>query len=154
MRRSSRSEAAGFTVGDRLSISCGPFDARIHSVSATRVFIEWPWREKDPSSRSWDGTMGFPRDPDHWEWRNTPWRVEPDPLELQTDDLCMVGIPPTEVQVIAIDAYEPPADFGWTPRPALGIGLCPVTDLDIEEAGYVIYPESGDPVEIEHLGGG
>ncbi|MEU9130708.1 hypothetical protein AB0D08_21845 [Kitasatospora sp. NPDC048540] len=150
MRRVRHESAEGFARGDRLILSAEPFDVHVSSVTATRVFIEWPWREIDGESKNrWDGTVGFSRDPDHWDWRNTPWRVEPDPSELSAGETCMLGIPPTEVQVVAIDQYDPPADFGWTPRPTWVLGVCPVSDLSDEEAGYVLYLNSGEPIVID-----
>ncbi|RBQ20037.1 hypothetical protein DP939_09405 [Spongiactinospora rosea] len=116
------------------------------------MYVEWPWRQVDPASPAWEGTMGFRRDGEHWEWSSTPWRIEPDPEGLGGGDLCMVGIPATEVKVVAIEEYDPPGEFGWVPKPTLGIGVCPVADLDDEEAGYVLYLPCGDPIEIEHLG--
>lgn len=148
MRRIRRQRGGGYVFGDVLVLSSDPADVRVRASSADRVFVEWPWRTRDPSSHAWDGTLGFQRDPDHWEWRNTPWRLEPDPAGLNAGDLCMVGIPTTEVQVIAIDEYDPPADFGWLPRPVWGIGVCPISDLNDDEAGYVIYLDAGDPIEI------
>jgi len=150
MGRTRHSRAEGFAVGEHLIISCEPVDLRVSSSSATRIFVEWPWREVDAESSSrWDGTVGFPRDPESWEWRNTPWRVEPDPLELADGDSCMIGIPPIEVQVTAIEQHDPPADFGWTPRPVWVLGVCPITDLEDDEAGFVLYLESGEPIVIE-----
>lgn len=154
VRRTKHEQAQGFTVGERLIISCEPVEVRVSSATASRVFVEWPWREVAPESRfQWDGTMGFSRDPHHWDWRNTPWRLQPDPDDLSVGEECIIGIPPTEVQVVAIDEYDPPADFGWTPRPGWGLGVCPVANLADEEAGYVLYLDSGEPIDIARVQG-
>jgi hypothetical protein len=143
-------EALGYTVGDLLMISAEAFDARVAGTTPRRVLIEWPWREVDSeSANSWDGTMGFPRDPDAYDWRNTPWRLEPDSSELQTGDACFVGIPPTEVRITGIEKYEPPADFGFLPRPDYVLEVVPVDMLDDEDAGFVLYLNGEEPIDIE-----
>ncbi|MFI2352580.1 hypothetical protein ACH492_37475 [Streptomyces sp. NPDC019443] len=63
----------------------------------------------------------------------------------------MMGIPETEVQVTAIEEYDPPADFGWLPRPTWALGVCAVADLGDEEAGYVLYLNAGEPIEVEKI---
>jgi hypothetical protein len=145
-------EALGYTVGDLLVISAEAFDARVAGTTRQRVLIDWPWWEPDPgSANSWDGTVGFPRDPDAYDWSNTPWRLEPDPSELETGDACFVGIPPTEVRVTAIERYDPPADFGFLPRPEFVLELVPTDLLDDDEAGYVIYLNGAEPIELEKV---
>ena len=152
MRPISLTEAQGYAVGDLLMLSAEAFDAQVVGVTPRRVLVEWPWLEADESSdNDWDGTLGFPRDTDAYDWCNTPWRLEPAPEELQPGSSCFVGIPPVEVRVTAIQQYSPPADFGFLPRPEYVIEVCPVDLLDDEEAGYVIYLHSGEPIEIEVL---
>lgn len=51
-------------------------------------------------------------------------------------DNCMVGIPPTEVRITGIRRYEPPADFGFLPRPEYVLAVVPIVLEDEEEAGY------------------
>ncbi|HEX6968166.1 MAG TPA: hypothetical protein VF174_05045 [Micromonosporaceae bacterium] len=143
-------EALGYTVGDLLMISAEAFDARVAGTTPRRVLIDWPWREVDPeSTNSWDGTLGFPRDPDAHDWCNTPWRLEPDPSELKTGDSCFVGIPLTEVRITGIEKFDPPADFGFLPRPDYVLEVVPVDMVDDEEAGYVLYLNGEEPIEIE-----
>ena len=150
MERIRLDSARGFTVGDLLRISCEALDTKVTSTTPTRVLVRWPWREIDPSSASrWDGTIGFPRDPDHYDWCNTPWRIEPDGWDLTAGDNCFVGIPPSEVRVTSIERYDPPGDFGWLPRPEWVLGVCPVENLDDEEAGYVLYLDGDEPIDIE-----
>lgn len=146
------SEALGYTVGDLLMISAEAFDARVVGATSRRVLIEWPWREVDPeSANSWDGTLGFSLDPEAYDWCNTPWRLEPDPSDLGVGDACFVGIPPTEVRIVGIEIFEPPADFGFVPRPDYVLTVVPVDMLDDEDAGYALYLNGVEPIEIEIL---
>jgi hypothetical protein len=147
-------EAAGYAVGDTLRISCEAFDSRVVGTTPTRILVAWPWFEVDEESENrWNGSRGFPRDPEHYAWGNTPWRVEPDPSELGTGDPCFVGMPPTLVRVMTIVRYDPPADFGFLPRPEVALGLCMIDMLDEEEAGFTLYLDSGEPIEIEVVSG-
>lgn len=144
--------ALGYTVGDRLVISSEAFETIVARVTARRVLVEWPWREVDPHSRnSWDGTLGFPRDSDAYDWCNTPWRLDPDPEELESGSPCFVGIPPTEVIVTSIEKYDPPADFGFLPRPDYVMELTPEATIEDEDAGYVVYMNGNEPIELETI---
>ncbi|GIF62325.1 hypothetical protein Ais01nite_03600 [Asanoa ishikariensis] len=49
----------------------------------------------------------------------------------------------------AFDAREPPADCGFLPRPELVIEVVPVDLLGDEEAGYVLYLNGNEPIDIE-----
>jgi hypothetical protein len=91
---------------------------------------------------------GLSYDPDHYSWSNTPWRVEPDPSELVIGDQCFLGIPETEVQVISIERHDPPADYGFLPRPEWVLGVCPVDSVDDEEAGCALYLDGAEPIQI------
>ncbi|GAA0516943.1 hypothetical protein Ade02nite_84880 [Paractinoplanes deccanensis] len=145
-------EALGYTVGDRLMISAEAFDTRVARTTTLRVLVAWPWREVDEeSANSWDGTMGFSRDPDAYDWGNTPWRLEPDPSTLRAGDPCFVGIPPTEVKITGIEKYEPPADFGFLPRPDHVLEVVPVDLLSDDDAGYVLYLNGHEPIDIHVL---
>ncbi|MEV4282267.1 hypothetical protein [Actinoplanes xinjiangensis] len=147
------STALGYTVGDRLVISAEAFESRVSHLDARRVMVEWPWREVDVDSRnSWGGTLGFPRDSDAYGWCNIPWRLEPDPEELEPGDPCFVGIPPTEVLVTTIEKFEPPADYGFLPRPDYFMEVVPLDMTDDEEAGYVIYLNGNEPIDIQVVG--
>jgi hypothetical protein len=149
MRMIQLSEALGYFVGDVLTISAAPFDTRVVRMQARRLAVEWPWWQADPDAEnSWDGTVGFPRDPDAYGWCNTPWRVEPDVSELEPGQMCMVGIPPTQVRVTMVVKYEPPADFGFLPRPEYALGVVSMEDADDEEAGYTIYLGGNEPIEL------
>lgn len=143
-------EAFGYNVGDLLLISSEALDARVAGATPRRVLIAWPWWGVDLGSvNSWDGTVGFPRDSDAYDWCNTPWRLEPDPSELDKGGSCFVGIPPTEVRIIGIEKFEPPADFDFLPRPDCALEVCPVDMLEDDEAGYVLYLNGEEPIEIE-----
>jgi hypothetical protein len=146
-------EAQGFAVGDLLRISCGAVDARVGETSDHWFAVEWPWRQIDQSSRfRWNGRLGFPRDPGSVDWRNTPWRTEPDGWDLETGDNCFVGIPETEVCIMWIEHFDPPGDLGWLPRPSWGLAVCPVEHRGDGEAGYMLYLESDEPIDIEVIG--
>ena len=150
MARTRVSTARGFSVGDVLTISSDVSEVRVAGGTNHTFFVDWPWREIDPESENrWDGKFGFPRDPEHYDWRNTPWRVEPDGWELSTGDMCLIAIPPTEVQVTSIENYDPPGDFGWLPRPSWALGVCPTEYVGDEEAGYVLYLDADEPIVIE-----
>ncbi|MEU2432933.1 hypothetical protein ABZ611_26170 [Streptomyces sp. NPDC007861] len=64
----------------------------------------------------------------------------------------LLGIPPTEVRITGIGKFEPPADFGFLPRPEYFLELVPIDMLDDEESGYVVYLNGDEPIEIEVLG--
>jgi hypothetical protein len=61
----------------------------------------------------------------------------------------MLGIPQTDVRIMWIEYYDPPAEFGWLPRPTWGLAVCPLQDEGDENAGYVLYLDTGDPIEID-----
>ncbi|MFI6763201.1 hypothetical protein ACIBF5_29125 [Micromonospora sp. NPDC050417] len=143
-------EVLGYAVGDLLMIRANAFDALVVKTTLRRVLVEWPWREVDPDSQnSWDGTVGFPREPDGRDWSNTPWRLEPDAAELEAGELCLVGIPPTKVRVTGVEKFDPPADFGFLPRPDCVLELVPVEMSDDEDAGYVLYLNGKEPIQTE-----
>jgi hypothetical protein len=142
-------EGHGFATGDLLRIACEAVDARVGRTSNHSFALEWPWRQIDSSSRfRWDRTLGFPRDPDSPDWRNTPWRIEPDGWDFETGDTCMVGIPNTEVRIMWIEHFDPPSDLGWLPRPTWGLAVCPFENWGEEDAGYMLHLESAEPIEI------
>jgi hypothetical protein len=144
----------GYNVGDLLIISAEAFDARIAGTTPRRVLIDWPWRSVDPESvNPWDGTVDFPRDPYAYDWRNTSWRLEPDPSELEKGDACFAGIPPTVVEIAGIEFYEPPADFGFLPRPDYVIEVVPADMIDDEDAGFVLQLNGDEPIDIAVIRG-
>lgn len=144
--------ATDFQSGDELVISCEPADAVVARISDFYVFIEWPWRERDESSRMrWDGTLALPRNESSLEWANTPWRVEPSPEELNAGDTCMVGIPPTRIIVRRVYEYDPPRSLGWVPKPTAGLGVVESAMLDNEEAGYLVYLDGAEPISFERF---
>jgi hypothetical protein len=152
MRRVNFDAAKGFRVGELVVIACEITRARVARTTPSRILVSWPWRAIDPAGRnSWDGTVGFPRDADDPSWLNLPWRITPDVSQLDADDVCEIWIPPTEVQITLITQFDPPADFGFTPRPEWVLGVCPPDLLDDEEAGYTIYLDVGEPIEISRI---
>jgi hypothetical protein len=61
----------------------------------------------------------------------------------------VVVIPATEVLVTGIEKYEPPADYGFLPRPDYLLEVVPVESAEDDEAGYVIYLNGNKPIDIE-----
>jgi hypothetical protein len=145
--------AGGFSVGDVLRISCESDSARVVKIQRSYVFVEWPWRQIDTATQrtKWDGTSGFPRDPDHYEWRNTPWRMDPPTQDVRVGDLVILGMPAVEVRVTVIRRFDPPAELGWLPRSELAVGVVPLSDEDDEEAGFNLYLPAAEPLVIEHV---
>jgi hypothetical protein len=148
-------DASGYTVGELLRISCEPRNARVTEVTPYYVTLEWPWRGIDNESRRfrWSGRVALPRDPNHFEWHNTPWRVDPEPHELQVGDLAIVGILPTTVRIMRIRRHDPPLELGWLPRPEATLGVCFQGDEDDDEAGFALYQPSREPIVIERVDG-
>lgn len=121
----------------------------VAKVSRFHVFLEWPWKTKDPKSEfAWDGTVAFPRDPDSPDWLNTPWRLESDPEDLEAGDSVELSIPGVEVVVLSVEALERPRDMGWLPRPTLLLELCATEFADDPEAGFVLYCDTAEPISI------
>lgn len=148
----------GFRGGEVLRISCPSAQARVARVTEAYIMLTWPWGEVDPASTKvrWDGTLAFPRDPEHPEWHNTPWRIEVSDVrgvgvrDLSAADVCTVGIPPTRVRVRAVRRHEPPADLGRLPRPELTLSVVFLGDEHLPDAGFGLYLPSAEPLLIEH----
>ncbi|GAA1338949.1 hypothetical protein GCM10009635_49640 [Actinocatenispora thailandica] len=139
-----------FRVGQTLTLSCEPTDARVESITKHYVSIEWPWREPDPESQiRWSGKISLPSRVDSAEWINTPWRTEPSVEDLRAGIVCMIGIPPTNVIVRDVRIFTPARDVGWLPRPTLGLGVVPEGESENDpEAGYLIYVDGGEPISV------
>ena len=147
--------AGGFSVGDVLRISCAPENAQVVGVTDYYAMLRWPWVEIDRESTRvrWNGSSAFPRDPDHFEWRNTPWRVDPAVQDLREGDVCIVGIPPVEVRILDVRRHEPPAEMGWLPRPDMTLGVVLLGDEGDPEAGFSLHMPAREPIVIEHVDG-
>lgn len=148
--------AGGFEVGEVIRIACRAENARVVKVQHSYAFLEWPWRRIDVDAQraKWDGTSAFPRDPDHHEWRNTAWRVEPDVQDLRVGDLAIVGLPTVHVRIMGIRRFDPPFEMGWLPHTELALGVCFLGDEDDPEAGFSLYLPAAEPIAIEHVGDG
>lgn len=145
--------AGGHTVGELIRISCKPENTRINRVTPHYIMLQWPWRSIDPESRRvrWSGEVALPRDPDHFEWHNTPWRVEADTLELQVGDIALVAIVPVTVRIRRIHRHDPPIKLGWLPRPEIALGVCFLGDEDKQEAGFLLHRPTAEPIVIERV---
>jgi hypothetical protein len=148
-------EAGGYRVRDVLRISAPGLEAEVVRVTIGTVFVRWPWLAVDPQlPHRWDGTVGFPRDPEAYDWRNEPWHLEPGVTELSTGSFCRINMPETYVRVREIVCYDPPAAFGWLPRPEVALGVQLLDFEDDAESGFTLYLESGEPIDIETVSRG
>ncbi|WP_329788292.1 hypothetical protein V1227_27380 [Lentzea sp. DG1S-22] len=115
-------------------------------VSRYHVFLDWPWKTKDPKSEfDWDGTVAFPRAPDHPDWLHTPWRLETEPWDLNPGDTVELSIPEVDAVVLAVKRLERPRDTGWLPRPVLVLEFGTAESAD---AGFVLYCDTDEPITI------
>lgn len=142
-----------FSVGEVLRISCAPARAQVARLTETYLMLAWPWGEADPASTGvrWDGTLAFPRDPNHPEWHNTPWRIKAEDVRgLGVADVCVIGIPATRVRVRGVRSHQPPADLGRLPRPELTLTVVLVGDERLPDAGFGLRLPSAEPLLLEH----
>lgn len=137
-------------VGDLIYVWCEPRQGRVARITASDVFIEWPWGERDVSSRyRWDGTMALLRRDSDPEWANTPWRLSPKAPGLHVGDSCVVFIPRTLVHVDRVERYDPSFDIGWLPAPTAGLEVVEAHLKDVPNAGYTLYLGGAEPVNVE-----
>lgn len=139
-----------FEVGEVVGLECLPEDARVVQADGKYLYVKWPWGSIDPDSNyKWDGLRAFPVDPQSFEWTNTPWRLEPAPNELSPGDVCMIGIPYSRVLVRGVRRFDPPRDCGSLPRPSSALSVVPLGEFqDDEEAGYLVYLDGAEPVNV------
>jgi hypothetical protein len=139
-----------FAPGTTIRISAEPADARVVGTRPGRIVVDWPWNRSDPDSpHPWPGTAEFPVDPTAYGWRNTPWRVEPEPETLEVGSSCMIGIPPFVARVRSVTGYDPVFEYGILPRPDLVVGAVDVAYEGDDEAGFTIYLGTDEPIEVE-----
>lgn len=143
-----------YQVGDILRVSCAPATARVTAVSRFDVSIEWPWGAADPDSLyGWNGCFALPVNVDGQDW--SLFRTGQDPRSLQTNDMCLVGIPKALVRVIDVGHYDPPMDTGRLPRPHTLLIVLPVdhpgTEESSEDEGDTIELDSAAPIVIERV---
>jgi len=139
-------------VGDQVVVSCEPGVARVVGVGRY-ITLEWPWGAIDASSGfRWDGRVALPHGDGHPEW--SPFHLEPAASTLRVGDMCTVSIPPTRLYVGHYEQYDPPRNLGWSPPPTAGLYVVPPerTDLDMDDAGYMLYLGGSDPIHVEPLG--
>ncbi|MFE2586728.1 hypothetical protein [Streptomyces sp. NPDC059378] len=136
-------------IGDHVMVSCEPAAARVVGTGRY-VMLEWPWRTIDNSSNfRWNGQVALPHGDSHQEW--SPYRLEPAASALRVGDVCTVCIPPTRLYVGHYEEYRPPRSLGWAPAPTAGLYVVPPErmDLDMEDAGYMLYLGGSDPIRVE-----
>ncbi|MEU1540617.1 hypothetical protein ABZ461_21365 [Actinacidiphila glaucinigra] len=65
-----------------------------------------------------------------------------------------MSIPPTRLYVGHYEKYDPPRNLGWTPAPTAGIHVIPPErmDMDLEDAGCMLYLGGADPIRVEPAG--
>lgn len=138
-------------VGSEVIVSCEPASARVVSVTARYITVEWPWGVVDNSANfRWDGTFALPYGESNSEW--VPYRFEPAASELCGGDFCTVSIPPTRLYVGHYETYDPPRNLGWAPAPTVGIYVIPPEKSDQEDAGCMLYLGGADPIRVESIG--
>ncbi|MCI3272558.1 hypothetical protein [Streptomyces cylindrosporus] len=135
-------------IGDEVVISCEPESARVVEADSRQVTLEWPWGVIDDSSNfRWDGKFSLPYGDSNAEW--VPYRLEPDFSELQPGDICTVSIPPTRLYVGHYEEYDSPRNLGWAPAPTAGIYVVPPENMDVEDAGCMLYLGGAEPISVE-----
>ena len=139
-----------FRPGMLVRISAEPADADVVGTRPGRIVVAWPWNRSDPDSpHPWPGVVEFPVDPDAYEWRNTAWRIDPEPSTLAVGSTCIVGIPEVVARVQYVSDYDPVQEYGILPRPRLVVGAVDVAHETDEEAGFTLYLETDEPVTLE-----
>jgi len=137
-------------VGGEVIVSCERESARVVSVSARYITVEWPWNVVDNSTNfRWDGTFALPYGESNSEW--VPYRLEPAPTELRAGDICSISIPPTRLYVGHYEAYDPPRNLGWAPAPTAGIYVIAPENMDQEDVGCMLYLGGGDPIRVDPI---
>jgi hypothetical protein len=136
-------------IGDEVIVSCEPATARVVDV-IRYITLEWPWRTIDNSSNfRWNGQVALPYGDSHQEW--SPYRLEPVGSALRVGGFCAVSIPPTRLYVGHYEEYDPPRNLGWAPAPTAGLYVVPPErrDVDMEDAGYMLYLGGAEPIQVE-----
>ncbi|WP_155375273.1 hypothetical protein [Catellatospora vulcania] len=146
-------EALQIRPGDVLRLTADPVETEIVRLDRYYVYLRTPWGQVDPASAyRWDGSRAFPRHDDNHDWLNTPWRYVEEPGKVGSS--CSLHIPPTTVVVRESVTHDPPLDTGELPRPVLMISVCPKHLLDHEEAGYGVWFDTSEPIDVELISSG
>ncbi|MDH6111216.1 hypothetical protein P3T30_003699 [Kitasatospora sp. MAP12-9] len=141
--------------GDVLVLECPFSETTVTGVTRGFAHVRWPWREMDPLAKGfrWDGDFALPTAASHG-WETLYFRSEPTAGALKTGDACLVGIPPTQVHVVAVHHFDPPLVTGMLPRPACYVEVLPQGeshDPDLEEQAFTFDPAGGEPMRLELL---
>ncbi|WP_406859058.1 hypothetical protein ABZO31_01920 [Streptomyces sp. HUAS MG47] len=142
-----------YRSGDVLKLECPFAEATVTGVTRFYVSVRWPWLKVDPQAEAfgWNGQRALPM-PNAREWEI--FRTEPVETVLEPGDTCQVGVPATVVHVQAIHHFDPPLVTGLLPRPASYVEVLQqgeTYDPDLEDQGYTIDPDGGEPIGIELL---
>ena len=141
-------EAAQIRPGAVLRLWADPITAEIAQIDNSYVLRTVAVGADRSELVVWlDRRTGLPRHDDHPDWFNTPWRFVDEPGKVGS--MCSLYVPATVVVVRESRRYDPPLDTGSLPRPALLLGVCPPHLCDIEVAGYGIWFESDEPIQVE-----
>lgn len=140
-----------YRPGDVLLLECPFTETTVTGVTRYYVSVQWPWLEVDPQAENmrWNGRRALPT-PAAREWEM--FRTEPAETTLKPGDTCLVGIPATMVHVQAVHRFDPPLVTGMLPRPASYLEVLQqgeTHDPSLEEQGYTIDPDDGEPIRIE-----
>ncbi|MFH8476833.1 hypothetical protein [Streptomyces sp. NPDC018000] len=142
-----------YRPGDVLLLECAFTETAVTAVSRYYVSVLWPWLKVDPQAENirWNGRRALPT-PEAREWEI--FRTKPSETALKPGGTCQVGIPATVVHVQAIHHFDPPLVTGMLPRPASYLEVLrqgETRDLELEDQGYTIDPNHGEPIHIELL---
>lgn len=112
-------------VGDVLRVSCPQSPTRVTEVDRFYVSVRSPWWRIDPDTEwiRWNGDIALSRDRSSPDWQEDLLRTVPSADQSREGDRCTLGIPDTVVHVIDAEAFEPPAETGWLPRPYARVGV-------------------------------
>ncbi|MFG2630373.1 hypothetical protein [Streptomyces sp. NPDC048473] len=152
-RQGTGSRDARFRPNDVLELECPFTETTVTDVSRFYVSVRWPWLEVDPRAENirWNGQRALPT-PEAHDWEI--FRTQPAEVTLKSDDICLVGIPPTVVHVLAVDHFDPPLVTGMLPRPESYLEVLrqgETHDPEFEDQGYALDPAGGEPIRIELL---
>ena len=140
-------------VGDVLRISCPQTPTRVTGVGRFYASVRSPWWRIDPDTEQirWNGDLALSRDRSSQDWQENLLLSVPPADQLREGDRCTLGIPDTVVHVIHAEAFDPPAETGWLPRPYASVGVLRhgvSVDPRAEDQGAWIDLDDAMPVRL------